>query len=293
MPTPRRYYYEYWDVFTRTPFKGNPLCVFLDARGLSDSEMLALARETNLSETTFVFPNNRVRIFTPTEELPFAGHPTLGTAMALRKPGDRGFVLHENIGPIPVRFEVPAEIPETNPKREAEFVFAEMTQTDPVFAESHPPETIARLLNLAPSDLAPSPIQTVSTGRPNLIVVLNSLKTLRSLNPDWPAIRSYLASGDPQRGFYFLAFAPGNAIHARKLSARSEDPVTGSAAGCAAAYLVLHGIAPPGKRFVIQQGADVHREGELHVTASIKDKKVVDVRVGGYCVRTFRGELTL
>ena len=102
---PRRYSFEYWDVFTRTPLAGNPLCVFLDARGLSDREMLSLARETNLSETTFVLPENRVRIWSPVEEYPFAGHPTLGTAMALRKAGMKQIVLQEKIGLVPVEFE--------------------------------------------------------------------------------------------------------------------------------------------------------------------------------------------
>ena len=120
----RRYAFEYWDVFTRQALQGNPLCVFLDAQGLTDQEMLALARETNLSETAFVLPDNRVRIWTPVEEYPFAGHPTLGTAMALRKSSMKQIVLQEKIGPVPVDFEEHSD----------GMVYGEMLQPAPIFA---------------------------------------------------------------------------------------------------------------------------------------------------------------
>ncbi len=128
---PSRYAFEYWDVFTRTPLTGNPLCVFLDARGLSDREMLSLARETNLSETTFILPENRVRIWSPVEEYPFAGHPTLGNAMALRKPGMKQIVLQEKIGLVPVDFE----------EHPAGLVYGEMLQPDPYSPRSTDPKT--------------------------------------------------------------------------------------------------------------------------------------------------------
>jgi trans-2,3-dihydro-3-hydroxyanthranilate isomerase len=284
---PRRYAFEYWDVFTRHPLQGNPLCVFLDGQGLSDQEMQALARETNLSETTFVLPANRVRIWTPLEEFPFAGHPTLGTAMALRKPGMKQIVLQEKIGPVPVDFEEHAD----------GLVYGEMLQPNPVFAEQHKPEDIARLLNVSPADLlSDAPILNVSTGRPNLIVMFKKLATVKKLQPDWPRIREYFAAGDAQRGFYFLTpetETQSAKYHARKLTPRTEDPATGSAAGCAAAYFVQQGWVKSGERITLEQGAEVGRPSELFISAEKLGDKIGNVRVGGYCVKSFRGELEL
>lgn len=283
----RRYAFEYWDVFTRSPLAGNPLCVFLDARGLSDGEMLSLARETNLSESTFVLPDNRVRIWTPVEEYPFAGHPTLGTAMALRKPGMTQIVLQEKIGPVPVDFEEHAD----------GFVYGEMLQPQPVFAEEHKPEDIARLLHVAPGDLlSGAPILNISTGRPNLIVMFKKVATMKTLQPDWPRIREYFAVGDHQRGFYFLTPETETAsarYHARKLTPRNEDPATGSAAGCAAAYFVKQGWVKSGERIGIEQGSEMGRPSELFVSAENTAEKITNVRVGGYAVKSLRGELEL
>jgi trans-2,3-dihydro-3-hydroxyanthranilate isomerase len=283
----RRYSFEYWDVFTRQRLHGNPLCVFLDAQGLTDREMLALARETNLSETTFVLPANQVRIWTPLEEYPFAGHPTLGTAMALRKPGLKRIVLQEKIGPVPVDFEEHAD----------GFVYGEMLQPEPVFAEEHKPADIARLLNASPDDfLNGAPILNVSTGRPNLIVMFKKLATVKTLQPDWARIREYFAAGDHQRGFYFLTpetETSGAQYHARKLTPRTEDPATGSAAGCAAVYFVQQGLVKPGERVSIEQGAEVGRPSELLVSAEKIGPKVGNVRVGGYAVKSLRGEVAL
>jgi trans-2,3-dihydro-3-hydroxyanthranilate isomerase len=283
----RRYAFEYWDVFTRKPLQGNPLCVFLDAQGLADQELQALARETNLSETTFVLPNNRVRIWTPVEEYPVAGHPTLGTAMALRKPGMKQVVLQEKIGPVPVDFEEHAD----------GFVYGEMLQPEPVFAEQHKPEDIARLLNISTADLlSDAPILNVSTGRPNLLVMFKKIATIKALQPDWPRIREYFATGDRQRGFYFLTpetTTPTARYHARKLTPRTEDPATGSAAGCAAAYFVQQGWVKSGERISIEQGSEIGRPSELFISAEKMETKIDNVRVGGYCVKSFRGELEL
>ena len=283
----RPYAFEYWDVFTKQPLQGNPLCVFLDAHGLTDPEMLALARETNLSETTFVLPNNRVRIWTPVEEYPFAGHPTLGTAMALRTPGLKQIVLQENVGPVPVDFEEHTD----------GFVYGEMLQPAPVFAEEYKPEDIAGLLNLAPADfLSDAPIVNVSTGRPNLIVLIKKLSTVKALKPNWPRIREYFAAGDAQRGFYFLTpetETDGAKYHARKLTPRTEDAATGSAAGCAAAYFVKRGWLKSGERTQLEQGAEIGRPSELFISAERMDDTVAKVRVGGYAVRSLRGEVEL
>lgn len=286
-PAARRYAFEYWDVFTQHPLQGNPLCVFLDAQGLTDQQMLALARETNLSETTFVLPNNHVRIWTPVEEYPFAGHPTLGTAMALRTPGLKEIILQEKIGPVPVDFEEHA----------GGLIYGEMLQPAAVFAEEHKPADIARLLNLTVADLvSDAPIVNVSTGRPNLIVMLKKLSTLKALKPDWPRIHDYFANGDAQRGFYFLTQeteTAGAQYHARKLTPRTEDPATGSAAGCAAAYLVKLGMLKSAERIQLEQGAEIGRPSELFISAKRTADTVSDVRVGGYAVRSFRGEVRL
>lgn len=284
---PRRYAFEYWDVFTRTPLAGNPLCVFLDAHGLSDREMLSLARETNLSETTFVLSGNRVRIWSPVAEYPFAGHPTLGTAMALRRPGMKQIVLEEKIGPVPVDFEEHAD----------GFIYGEMLQPEPVFAEEHKPEDIAALLRIAPADLlTAAPIPNISTGRPNLIVMLKHLATVKALEPDWPRIHEYFAAGDHERGFYFLTpetETPGARYHARKLTPRNEDPATGSAAGCAAAYFVKMGWVKSGERIRLEQGSEMGRPSELLISATNTAGKIANVRVGGYAVKSLRGELEL
>ena len=280
--TPRSFAYEQWDVFSKTPLAGNPLAVFLDARGLTDPEMQSLARETNLSETTFIFPPQsergwRVRIFTRETELPFAGHPVLGTAMAIRShmpkpPAD--LKLDLNAGVIPVDF--------------GESGYGEMLQPEPVFAESHNVVAVAPLLGLSESDFdAKYPIKNISTGRPNLIVMLTSLDAVKRAQVDWPAAARYFASGDKQRGFYLLTrevLAKTSRVHARKPTRAGDDPVTGSAAGCAAAYLVDQGLAKSGERVVIEQGSEVQRPGELYVSAAGKN-----VRVGGYAVRIFEG----
>lgn len=154
--------YEVWDVFTAQPFGGNPLGVFFDTDGLSAEQMLSLTREMNHSETTFVTRDQKVRIFTATQELPFAGHPVLGTAFALQRRNPKQTLIHVNVpqGPITVRFTGST---------------AMMLQQDPEFREVHEAAVIAPMLGLKVDDLVPNlPIQNVSTGRPNLIVMLKS-----------------------------------------------------------------------------------------------------------------------
>src|SRR5271170_553824 len=185
------------DVFTDRALTGNSLAVFLDGRGLNNEQMQALAREMNLSETTFVLPGDaaekdrgiRVRIFTVQEELPFAGHPTLGTAFVLRSqagaPASSDEVqLDLNVGTVPVRFtEAPAQP-----------VFGEMTQRDPEFGAAHDAEAIARLTNLGVADFDDSaPIQTVSTGLPFTMVALRSLTAVQKVRVDLDRAGEYLA----------------------------------------------------------------------------------------------------
>lgn len=292
----RTFAFEWWDVFTTQPLTGNQLAVFPDARGLSDAEMQRIAREMNLSETTFVLPRDKateasqgvkVRIFTRDQEIPFGGHPALGTACLLRERIGDLVKLDLSVGPVPVSFS----------KQPDGLLFGDMLQTDPVFAETHEPARIAPLLGLRLEDIdANLPIQNVSTGRPNLIVMLRSLDAIRRLKVNWSDARAYFASGDSQRGFYVLtreAETQGVFAHARKPSAAQEDPATGSAAGCAIAWLVKQRLVESGQRVRFEQGIEMKRPGELHASAVRSGDRIHDVRVGGYCVRVMQGQLKL
>jgi trans-2,3-dihydro-3-hydroxyanthranilate isomerase len=290
----RRFPFVQFDVFSSRPLEGNPLAVFPDGRGLSDDEMQAIAREMNLSETTFVLPRDaaiekergiRVRIFTVQEELPFAGHPTLGTAFALRGSTGAGEVkLELNVGTIPVRFE---EIPD-------ESVFGEMTQAEPTFGQIHDRKKIAEVTGIQLDDIDSAlPIQTVSTGVPFTILPLRGLDGMRRLNINHPKATKYLyASGGK---FFFCVTRetvdPTARLHARMLFYNGEDPATGSASGCAAAWMVQHGVAQSDERVMIEQGIEMKRSSRIFVRASRRNDRVVNVRVGGNVVEVLRGEL--
>ncbi|HEX7962077.1 MAG TPA: PhzF family phenazine biosynthesis protein [Terriglobales bacterium] len=294
----RRFSYRVLDVFTQEPLKGNQLAVFTDARGLSDDEMQALARETNLSETTFILPRTaesereqgiKVRIFTTTEELPFAGHPTLGTATVLRsmqKKMTAEIVLDLAAGRIPVRFNAAEGSPP----------FGEMRQRDPVEGMVHNREEIARMVGLKLDDLDPDlPIQTFSIGLQFAIVPLRSLKVMRSLRFTWNNVAEYLSRSDA-KFLYFVTRETVNAkarLNARMIFYNGEDPATGSAAGCTAAWMVRHGVAQPDEQVMIEQGLDIKRPSEIYVRASLRGDKIDNVRVGGYCVEVARGEVLL
>src|SRR5437764_11459638 len=192
------------DVFTSTLLEGNQLAVFPDARGLTDADMQALAREMNLSETTFVIPRDpaterekgiRVRIFTVTEELPFAGHPTLGTAMVLRgSSGAEKIVLDLNVGQIPVQFTARDGLP-----------FGQMTQRNPEFGQTHSRDDVACRAETSRADIGDDvPIQTVSTGNAFAMVPLRSLSVLQKLAPSWSSLHSYLSKSDA-KFFYFVS----------------------------------------------------------------------------------------
>lgn len=286
-----------WDVFSSTPLEGNSLAVFSDARGLSDAEMQAIAKEMNLSETTFIFPRDseverqrgvRVRIFTVQEELPFAGHPTLGTGFALRgASGAAEVVLELNVGKVPVRFE----------QAPAQAVFGEMTQVDPVFGAQHDRETVARVTGLSVDDFDSSlPIETVSTGVPFTVTPLKSLATIQRLRVDFARAAEYLEKSQG-KFFYFVTrqtVDPAAGLHARMLFYNGEDPATGSAAGCTAAWMVAHGVAEGEQRVLIEQGIEMGRPSRILVRASRnRDNSIVNVRVGGNAVEVMRGEMIL
>jgi trans-2,3-dihydro-3-hydroxyanthranilate isomerase len=285
-----------WDVFSARPLEGNSLAVFLDGRGLTDPEMQAIAKEMNLSETTFILPRDpaierergvRVRIFTVQEELPFAGHPTLGTAFARRgQSGAQQVVLELNVGRVPVSFEDSAGNP----------AFGEMTQIEPTFGMQHEHEAIARATGLRVEDFDDSlPIETVSTGLPYTVTPLKSLAVLRNLQIDLKRGTEYLAQTGG-RFFYFVTRETVDRearLHARMLFYNGEDPATGSAAGCTAAWMVAHGVAKPDERVLIEQGVEMKRPSRIFVRASRSDNRVVNVRVGGNAVEILRGEVFL
>ena len=287
------------DVFTDRALSGNSLAVFLDGRGLSTETMQALAREMNLSETTFILPqdpstnNNgvRVRIFTVQEELPFAGHPTLGTAFVLRGASNAAEIrLELNVGIVPVRFSGEPSQP----------AFGEMTQKNPQFGALHQIDDIARLTNLSSADFDDSvPIQTVSTGMPFTIVALRSLKAVGRLRLNLDRAIEYLS----RSGGKFIYFVcretvdPKARLHARMIFYNGDDPATGSAAGCCAAWMVAHGVAASDEQVLIEQGLEMSRPSRIFVRAtrseSRQDNHVVNVRVGGNCVEVLRGEVTI
>ncbi|HEX3371164.1 MAG TPA: PhzF family phenazine biosynthesis protein, partial [Candidatus Acidoferrales bacterium] len=281
--------------FTSRALEGNPLAVFPDGRGLSDDEMQAIAKEMNLSETTYILPRDaatekergvRVRIFTVQEELPFAGHPTLGTAFALRgKSGAAEIKVELNVGTIPVRFEQkPGEPP-----------FGEMRQNDPVFGQIHDVKKIAEVTGIPLTDIdSDLPIQTVSTGVPFTILPLRGLDQIRRLQINQAQSSEYLAASGGK--FFFCVTRetvdPEARLHARMLFYNGEDPATGSASGCAAAWMVQHGVVPPDERALIEQGVEMKRPSRIFVRASRSNDRVVNVRVGGNVVEVLRGELS-
>jgi trans-2,3-dihydro-3-hydroxyanthranilate isomerase len=309
-----------WDVFSSRPLEGNSLAVFFDGRGLSDAEMQSIAKEMNLSETTFILPSDghaaagdteierergvRVRIFTVHEELPFAGHPTLGTAFALRgQTGAHEVKLHLNVGTVPVRFD---DGPKDSGAKKAsgqasgQPAFAEMTQMDPVFGASHSREAVAQATGLRIEDFDDSvPIQTVSTGLPYTVTPLKSLAGIRNLRLDMSRAAEYLAKTDA-KFFYFVTRETEDRearLHARMLFYNGEDPATGSAAGCAAAWMVAHGVAKPDEQVLIEQGLEMKRPSRIFVRASSDSSRdhnrIVNVRVGGNAVEVLRGEVFL
>jgi trans-2,3-dihydro-3-hydroxyanthranilate isomerase len=227
----------------------------------------------------------RVRIFTVQEELPFAGHPTLGTAFAVRGSGKAKEVrLELNVGTIPVRFEDPDGKP----------AFGEMTQLNPVFGAVHERATIAEVTGIPLSDLDPElPVQTVSTGVPFTILPLRGLGAAMRLKLNVERSLEYL-SASGSKFFYCVTREtadPAARLHARMIFYNGEDPATGSASGCAAAWMAQHGVAKPDERVMIEQGVEMKRPSRIFVRASRHNDRVVNVRVGGNVVEVLRGEL--
>ena len=300
--------YSVVDVFTAEPLKGNPLAVVMNTCGLKTEQMQAIAREFNLSETTFIERRTeateraegvRVRIFTTQEELNFAGHPTLGTASVLKMLAPETFegdivTLKENVGPIPVRFDT-----EGSKGGGAVGFFGEMTQRDPEFGAELDRATVARLAGLRPEDLDSAlPPQVVSTGTAFAIVVLGSVEALARLKVNQEEATAWLRERGA-RWFYVLAPSPEqNEPGTKRFRARmqfngGEDPATGSAAGCAIAYLVARDAVPSATRVHVRQGVEMGRPSDLFLSAQKESARVKDVRVAGSTVLVAKGQLFL
>lgn len=292
------------DVFAEEKYAGNPLAVVRDAGALSDAEMQAIAREMNHSETTFVeSPEPRdggydVRIFTPKNELEFAGHPTLGTAWVLREAvaDDRPGTVRLNLGvgqiPVEVREDEGSEV-------------LWMTQQPPTFGETLDPELAAEVLGVEAADVDDRfPVRAVSTGLPSLIVPLTSLDAVRRAGTVSEPYREHVVDGVGAENV--LCFAPetvreGNDLHVRvfaELHGVPEDPATGSSNGCLAAYLARERyLDAPAVDVRVEQGYEMDRPSLLYLRAEDAagdgnaDGDDFAVRVGGGVVPVVRGTL--
>lgn len=291
----RRFRYVVVDVFTEVPFAGNPLAVFLEPQGLSPDEMQVLARELNLSETAFVFASERdasaarVRIFTPRAEIPFAGHPTIGSAFALIEAGRipaADFVLDEKIGPIAIRLE------------RARDPFIAWLRTPPLsFGRRFDRAACVRALGLAEDDLLGDyPVEAVSAGNPFLYVPLRDPATVdrAALEPaamrravDDPAGDEVFVFAPTSEGVYARMFAPALGV--------SEDSATGSATGPLGAYLAKHGLIPnvDGTRFRNEQGVKMRRRSLIHGILRLRNGALETVEVGGSAVSVIEATVTV
>ena len=308
--------YELWDVFTTEPFYGNPLAVVPDAGGLSDAQLQRVANEFNLSETSFVFPSEaadvRARYFTPTQELPMAGHPSVGTVFALANRGK--FVgkdevtLTLNIGPVKMTLE-----------REGDTLNRVwMNQGVPELLDTFDKANVAAALGLSEEELEPDlPVQLGNAGNPFLLVPVRSLDALARAQVSLPEL-SKLLRGEHRAVFAFTRHTSKSDVRARMITAKVteqktdkdmpnirarmlgaalgvyEDPATGSAHGPLGAYLAAHTGILQGDRaeFISHQGVEMGRKSELFVHLN-RTKKGVQVSVGGAAVKVGEGQLFL
>jgi PhzF family phenazine biosynthesis protein len=273
--------YRLVNVFAESPLAGNPLCVFEDGRGLDDATMQALALQFNLSETTFVLPSSvatsRVRIFTPTFEMPFAGHPTLGSAHVVRELSEAGdrVTLEMKAGVIPVTAQGNVWTLSANaPKHRA---------------PDATPAQLADMLGLATTDLA-SPALWVDTGSEQLVVPLASLDAVRRAAPSAAGLLAHGSNG--QRAMAYVFAREGNQVLARfffpKYGSVVEDPGTGSACANLGGWLLATAAALP-QRLTIDQGEAVGRPCRLGLEVTGER----EIRVSGRVIEIGRGSITL
>lgn len=285
------------DAFTATPLQGNPAAVVLDAAGLADRTMQAIAREMNLSETAFVSPPQSgeadfaARFFTPVREIPLPGHPVIATAQALADTGrwtpapGRTLRLETRRGVVPVTHRDDAPGPRWI-----------ITQPRPEWGRHYAPEVVAPLLGVALEDIA-GPPQTVGTGTPQLMILVRSPELLNSLHPDLGGLERLTFEGDffSIHVFALSGRASGTDVHARHFAPAAgvaEDPVTGSASGAMGAYLVRHRRVRT-RALIAEQGAGVGRPGMVFIEVMGEGDEITAVKVGGQAVTVLRGELTL
>lgn len=268
------------DVFTDTPLAGNQLAVFTDARELDSETMQALALEIGFSETVFVLPaagdgDVRIRIFTPQVELPFAGHPVLGTAFVLAAPLQRGVIgLETGRGLVPVELERDGT---------GAIVFGRMTQPVPAVEPYPDPEALLAAIGVERSTL---PVERYDNGVQPTFVALGSREEVAALRPDFAKLAelevmvSCFAGSDTS--WKTRMFAPYGGV--------TEDPATGSAAGPLVCHLCRHGLVSWGTRIEIEQGAEIGRPSTLYALAEGGDGSIERVEVGGSAVVVARGE---
>lgn len=293
----RQYRLIHVDVFTRTRFGGNQLAVFPNAEGLSDDEMQAIAREMNFSETTFVLPptdptaDAKVRIFTPGRELPFAGHPVVGTAFVLaRDNGQTDLRMELGIGTLRVQAD----------PGDGTIGSAEMEQPVPTFEPPRDadPAVLAGLVGLDAADLAAeTPAEVGSSGNPFLYVRLQSMDAVRRARGAADALGRYFAGHHHPALYVFCTGgeSPEAAAHGRMFSLAlgadvREDPATGSASGPAGGYLLRHGLVDPG-RLLLEQGYEMLRPSQIEVALTVTDGALTGVTVGGGVVLVAEGTL--
>ena len=300
------YRYLHYDVFTDTALEGNQLAVFPEPAGLTTEMMQAITREMNFSESTFIFPSEspgtdvRMRIFTPGNELPMAGHPTIGSTFALAhegviKRGQPGFVFGLGVGPTPVSREWKGDALD----------FAWMTQRNPVFGgEVKDRAGFARALGVSPADLAASPPQVISCGVPFLFAPLATRAAVDTVSVDLSSYRDVCrASGiDDLPLFFFTTDRAGasadEAVYSRMLAPAfgvAEDPATGGASGPLGCYLFPHQLIPRGRlaHIVSLQGVKMKRPSRIHIAIDASGEDITRVRVGGRSVLVGDGRLNL
>ena len=274
------YRYVVADVFTSTPLTGNQLAVFTDARGLDTGTMQALTLEIGFSETVFVLPPEqggtaRIRIFNPKEEMPFAGHPILGTAFVLGAPLQRGVVeLETGAGLVPVALER---------DEQGALVFGRMSQPVPS-VEAVEEGAVLAALGVARSEL---PVELYDNGARHLVVTLADVPAVSALAPDLAAVGALGVTG------LNAVAGAGERWRSRMFWANGEDAATGSAAGPIACHLARHGAIAWGDEIVIEQGVEMRRPSLLHARADGRDGTIEAVEVGGSAVVVARGEFRL
>jgi trans-2,3-dihydro-3-hydroxyanthranilate isomerase len=295
------YRYLHLDVFTSTPFQGNQLAVFPEPQGLTTELMQTIAREMNFSESTFIFPREgtgdvRMRIFTPGEELPMAGHPTIGSTFALALEGviARGrseFVFELGVGPTPVSMDWD----------ERGLAFAWMTQALPVVGPAiNDRGALAQALGIAAGDFASGLLpQVISCGLPYLMVPLGSRRAVDAVQVDRRAlVRCLSPVGLDEHPVFVFTTEGDETTYSRMLAPGlgvGEDPATGSAAGPLGCYLVQHRVVPAdaARAMLNLQGVAMRRPSRIHISIDTEGDRVTRVRVGGQSVLVGRGSLEI